>query len=157
MQDPDTTFDDLKALRLVCRSLDAICSRRVLTSIRLFGCDVEDVPGNFRHLNGVLSCNRLLPASTLVIPDWPWIYPQRWRFFRLGDTILPFTELRGTGGMIALILINTFLVPIYHSYRIIRSPKILPVGVFHWFIRLRAQSGFAFANKIALSNIRRVE
>ena|SRR6266478_235371 len=150
MQDPDTTFDQMKALRLVCRSLDAICFRRVLTSIRLFGRDVEDVPGNFHHLNGVLSCNRLLPASTLVIPDWHWIYPR-------GKYFLTFHELPGARGAMLVILLNTFLGPIYHFYRFVRSPKILPVGVFHFFIRLGAQFRFAFANDIEFSNVRRVE
>src|SRR6266403_676702 len=97
MQDPDTTFDQMKALRFVCRSLDAICFRRVLTSIRLFGRDVEDVPGNFHHLNGVLSCNRLLPASTLVIPDCQWISQD-------GRTFIPLYKLPGARGAMVIIL-----------------------------------------------------
>src|SRR6266478_546784 len=149
MQDPDTTFDQMKALRLVCRSLDAICFRRVLASIRLFGRDTEDVRGNFHHLNGVLSCNRLSSASTLVIPNWRWIYGE--------ESFISFRAWPGPGGATAIILFNTFVAPFAHLFRFIVSPKILPVGVFHSSIRLRAKFRLAFRNEIGFSNIRRVE
>jgi len=149
MQDPDTTFEQMKALWLVCRSLNVVCFRRVLTSIRLFGCDTEDVWGNFHHLNGVLSCNRLSSASTLVIPNWRWIHGD--------ENFLSFRVLPGPGGATIIILSNTFILPFIHLYQFIVSPKILPVGVFHSSIRLRAKFRLAFGNKIGFSNIRRVE
>ena len=72
MQDPDTTFDQIEALRLVCKSLDAVCLTKVLTCFFLFEPAQEDMLGSFRHFNGILSSN-LSYASTLVIPDWWWM------------------------------------------------------------------------------------
>ena len=149
MQDPDTTFDQLKALRLVCRSLDAICSRRVLTSIRLFGNGSRYVLENFHQFNGVMSCKRLSSATTLVIPNWRWIHGD--------ENFLSFRASPGPGGVTTVILLNTFVVPFIHLYRFILSPSILPVGVFHSAIRLGAKLRLAFRNEIGFSNIRRVE
>jgi hypothetical protein len=150
MQDPDITFDQTKALRLVCKSLDAVCSQRVLISIRLFGSDAKDVSGNFRHLKSVLSCNRLLSASTLVIPNWQWIH---------GDEIfMTFRDSPGPGGAATVILVNAFVMPFLAFLLCIVAPKTLPLGVFHSSIRLRAKTLLAFRNEeIGISNIRRVE
>jgi hypothetical protein len=140
----------MKTLRLVCRSLDAVCSRRALTSVRLFGYDGEDVLGNFRHFNGVLSCNHLLSTSTLVIPNWKWIHGDE-----LFISLRQFPDPRQA--MIA-ILVNSFVLPFLHFWDFIVSPKSLLVGVFHSSIRLRAKFLLAFGNEqIGVSNIRRVE
>ena len=150
MQDIRTRFDQMKTLRLVCRSLDAVCSRRALTSVRLFGSDAKDVLGNFRHFNGVLSCNHLLSASTLVIPNWKWIH---------GDELfISLREFPDPGEATIVILLNSFVIPFLYFFQFIVSPKILLVGVFHSSIRLRAKFLLAFRNKqIGISNIRRVE
>jgi hypothetical protein len=141
MQDPDTTFNHIKALRLVCKSLDVVCLPRVLKFLFLFGPDDEDVLGNFRHFNDVLSSN-LSYTRTLVIPNWMWIHGY--------ERFIAVRKLPGLGGAIGVILFNTLVASSMLFYRFVISPKILPVGIFHASIRSRAKFRLAFANEIGI-------
>src|ERR1700759_4999018 len=100
MRDLDTTFDQIKALRLVCKSLDAVCLPRVLGYFSLFGQVEEDVLENFRHFNDVLSSN-LSHTSELLIPNWEWIHND--------ENFLAFRDFPEPGGAMIVILVNTLV------------------------------------------------
>src|ERR1700760_2770336 len=116
MRDLDTTFDQIKALRLVCKSLDAVCLPRVLRYFRLFSRDEEDVLENFRHFNDVLSSN-LSHTSELLIPNWEWI--------RRDKNFIAFRDMPGPGGAMAVILLNTLVAPFVHLFNFVVPPHIL--------------------------------
>ena len=105
MQDLDTTFNDVRALRLVCKSLDVVCLRRSLTAVSLFRyCPAASFSSiirleELRHFNGVLSSD-LSSARTLTIPNWGLIY---------GKNFATFQDLSDTGA-VEVILINTLVI-----------------------------------------------
>ena len=54
MRDPDTTFDQLKSLRLACKSFDCAAAPRLLYCVRLFG--LSEIPmSNIRQLQTIVS------------------------------------------------------------------------------------------------------
>ena len=145
MRDPDTTFDQLKALRLICRSFDQLCSARVLACIRLFGYDDGAVLENSRHLESIISSKRYnLPTYTLVIPKWRWIYGEK--FYVPGTSIIP----RGT-------LSKIFLLSIFNLYRCFVQPSAVLIDISTVLARLEARRRLNHTEEIGFSSIRRVE
>jgi hypothetical protein len=152
MQDPDTTFDQLKALRLVCRSFDQLCSPRVLACIRLFGYDSNAVLANSRHLKSVTSSKQHnLPIYTLVIPNWRWIH------FHEGRLWVSFRRMREERMVLGGILWNTLFVPIFHLLRCLVEPTAVLADIFNVFVRLEVKLRLNYTKEIGFSSIRRVE
>ncbi|KAM6495310.1 hypothetical protein JOM56_009933 [Amanita muscaria] len=151
-RDPDTTFDQLKALRLVSRTFDVLCSRKCMSCIRLFRHGNSPL-NNLRQLQGLLpskhkSHHMDLP-TTLIIENWRWVYGNN--FF------LSFREMRDGKSWVPGIIFNSTFLPLVYLLRFLLAPQVLPVGVFNSIMRFRARRRLSHATTLDLPNIRRVE
>jgi hypothetical protein len=150
MMDPDTTFDQLKSLRLVCRSFNHAAAPRVLHCVRLFGlgecpmanmCQLQDIVSP--DLNG-----NLYVTKTLVISNWTWGY----------DTCrlcLLFREMRNWGKSVSGIILNFTVVPLACFLMIIFELHMVRLCIYDSVSRLRTRYHFSRALVLNMPNVRR--
>ncbi|KAF8343395.1 hypothetical protein F5887DRAFT_973734 [Amanita rubescens] len=119
-----TTFDEIKALRLVCRRFDAIVKPRVYSSrIKAFHPFDEDLLSNVHQLLTLLSSkpNEQLNVTTAL-------------FIRTCITI-PFREVP----LIGYILLNAASIVFFYFVTPIMHPRIVPTILFNAALRTFAK------------------
>ncbi|KAK2462661.1 hypothetical protein APHAL10511_005394 [Amanita phalloides] len=142
LKDPNTNFDELKVLRLVCRKFNAVVVPFVLSCICPFR-DETDLLGNLCQLGALLSPKprqHLYVTETLVLKEWIWIYGVN-RHFSYRD--LPIGSFVLLNSLLALLLL-------------VSLPYTLPLVTFKTGIRLNARFLLSGDSRINLPNIRRV-
>ena len=152
MRDRGTTFDQLKSLRLVCRSFNYAAAPRVLSCIRLVGLG-ERTMSNMRQLQAIVSPDpngHLYVTKTIVIGNWKW----RYGTFRLG---IPVREMDKSCERACGIILNSTVVPLACLLTIIFSPHLVPLCIYDSAIRLRTRYRLSRASALNMPNVRRVE
>jgi hypothetical protein len=149
MRDPDTTFDQLKSLRLVCRSFNYAAAPRVLHCVWLCGlgkCQVSN-----RHqlqaiqvspdLNG-----NLYMTKTLIMGNWKWAL----------KLFAPLRETRNSGVWVSAIIFNSTVIPLMCLLMIIFAPHLVHLYIYNSVIHLRTRHRFSRASVLNMPNVRRV-
>ena len=148
MRDPDTTFDQLKSLRLVCKSFDWATAPRVLYCVRLFG--LSEMPmSNIRQLQTIVSPDlesHLCMTKTLVIGNWNWSP----RLFE------PLRKTRNSGVRVPAIVFNSAVIPLLCLLTIIFAPHLVHFYICNSVVHLRTKCRFSRASVLNMPNVRRV-
>ena len=151
LRHPDTTFDQFKALRLVCKTFDEITTPRVLSCICLF-VHGDNVLANLRQLQSLVHPKpngRLHLTDGLVIKNWKWIYGE--------SHFMSFRDMRNTGLWVPGIILNSTVLPFIYFLGILFTPQFLPVGIFNTAVRLRARHRLSQTARLdMLPNVRSV-
>ncbi|KAM6495309.1 hypothetical protein JOM56_009932 [Amanita muscaria] len=151
-RDPDTTFDQLKDLRLVSQTFDVLCSRKCMSCIRLFRRG-DNLLANLRQLHGLLpskhKSHHIDYPKTLIIENWRWVYGNK--------HFLSFREMRNSGQWVPGIILNSTLFPFIYFLEFLFTPQVLPVRVFNSVVRFKARRRLSHTNTLDMPNIRRVE
>ncbi len=148
MRDPYTTFDQLKPLRLVCRSFNHVVARRVLSCVRLFGSRDNPV-SNIRQLHAILSSNlngHLHVANTLVL-GWKWRY-------KYLSVFKP--SMRISNQWVYGMIWNSTLAPLVYLLVVLFVPRFLPSSACDSVARLHARYRLLWASVLNMPNVRRV-
>jgi len=150
MRDPYTTFDQLKPLRLVCRSFNHVVARRVLSCVRLFGSRDNPV-SNIRQLHAILSSNlngHLHLANTLVL-GWKWRYEYL-------SVFKSFRTMRISNQWVCGMIWNSTLAPLVYLLVALFVPRFLPLSACDSVARLHARYRLLWASVLNMPNVRRV-
>ncbi|KAF8344983.1 hypothetical protein F5887DRAFT_1074901 [Amanita rubescens] len=116
-----TTFEEIKALRLVCRRFNAIVAPRVYSHIDAFKFNYDDVVANMRQLLTLLSSKpseQLHATTTLTISDLTWVDQT--------SPLIPFSELPFLN-----LLVNPVIAVNYYLIRPILFPQVVPTAILH--------------------------
>ncbi|KAK2464623.1 hypothetical protein APHAL10511_003316 [Amanita phalloides] len=143
MRDPDTTFKQLKTLRLVCKALDDITAPKVLANIRLFKNDLN-VPYNFSQLRTLLSTKKsrhLRTTKTLRIEQWAWLN---------GSYFTPYVKLPNVRQLVVQNILLALLYPVYG----LAHPHYLHQRVYNHCLRRRTKQLLTRTPRINLPNVR---
>jgi hypothetical protein len=139
IRDPDTTFNDLKPLRLVCKTFDIIWSPLVLSAISMFPRTVnnpDDILENLRHLHHLIySPYHAKQFNTLIIRNWDCLNSQLYVYFaiiRLARYICQVAELR-------TVLVFLLTQPVLCITRFLYKPKKMPRRIASTFNRILAK------------------
>ena len=151
MKNPNTTFDQLKALRLVCKVFNEIIAPRVLPSLVLFKYNHSRKYSSRRHIAGSLRQHLALSSSRqrsdlsatvrLTIQGWNWTYDH------------PFTSYKSVPNIGRLIATNLVLSGIYF-FKFLVGPHTLPISIFHGVLRLCGRVCLSQTPRLNLPNIR---
>ena len=152
MRDPNTTFDQLKSLRLVCKSFNYAAAPRVLHCVRLFGLgersDSESM-SSMRQLKAIVSPDlngHLHETKTLVMANWKWTC----RLF------LPLRETRYSGVRVSVFIFNSTVVPLMCLLTAIFAPHSVHSYIRDSVVHLRTRHRFLRASLLGMPNVRRV-
>ncbi|KAK2464942.1 hypothetical protein APHAL10511_003018, partial [Amanita phalloides] len=143
MRNPLTTFDQLKELRLVCKTFNAIIAPKVLLHIRPF--DGRHVWRNIRYLHTLLSIRRnsdLRVAEKLILRDWIWIYGPPY-----------FISYRRLSKFREFVSANSSSI-LYYLLRFLFRPQVLPNGIRDGTLRVYARLRLPITPRFNLPNIR---
>ena len=131
IRDPYTTFDQLKSLRLICRSFNHVASPRVLSCVSLLGRrgdTMDDILDNMRQLCAIISSDlhgHLHVTHTLVACGWHLTF----QALQVGDAMS------------------------IHLLAFLYLPKILPMYIY---CRLRTRYRLSGASAFNIPNVQRV-
>ena len=150
MRDHDTTFDQLKSLRLVCRSFNYATAPRVLHCIRLFGLG-ECPMSNMRQFQAIVSPDpngNLYVTKTLLMGNWKWEYDA----CRLFDSL---KEMRNDGMWVSEIILYYVLLCLL---MIIFEPHTVrfKLCIYDSVSSLCTRYHFSRASVLNMPNVRRV-
>ncbi|KAF8332888.1 hypothetical protein F5887DRAFT_39253 [Amanita rubescens] len=150
-RNPDTTFEHLKSLRLVCRSFDQAARRRVLSRVRLFG-NVDNPMSNMLQLHSILSSNsngHLDATTTLVMGDWKWRYSkQLFMSFK-------HMRIRGVSKVIGILWNSTFVL-LWYLFMILCAPHLVVLFIHDSVARLCTRYCLSHAPVLNMPCVRRV-
>jgi hypothetical protein len=154
MRDPDTTFDQLKSLRLVCRSFNYAAAPRVLHCVWLFGLR-ECSMFNTGQLQAIVPPDlngNLYVTKTLIMGNWRW--PCTRLFF-------PIREAHNSGVCVYAIIVNSTVVPLLCLLTIIFAPHLVRLYIYDCVAHLRTRHRFSRASvlknlQVNMPNVRRV-
>jgi hypothetical protein len=150
MKDPNTTFDQLKALRLVCKEFNEIIAPRVLPSLILFKYDFRRKYSCHRHIVDNLRQHLALSSRQrsdlratvrLTIRGWDWIYDH------------PFSSYKSVPHAGRLITSNLLLAG-YYFLKFLLGPQTLPIFIYHGVLRLCGRVCLSQTSRLNLPNIR---
>lgn len=151
MKDPNTNFDQLKSLRLVCKEFNEIIAPRVLPSLILFKYDYRRKYSRRRHIVDSLRQHLALSSSRqrgdlratvrLTIDGWNWIYDH------------PFSSYKSVPHTGRLIATNLLLACVYFL-RFLFGPQTLPISIYHGVLRLCGRVCLSQTSRFNLPNIR---
>lgn len=151
MKDPNTTFDQLKALRLVCKEFNEIIAPRVLPYLILFTYDYRRKYSYHRHMVDNLRQHLALSSSRqhsdlratvrLTIDGWDWIYDY------------PFSSYKSVPHTGRLIKTNLLLACAYFL-KFLLGPQILPIYMYHGVLRLCGRVCLSQISRLNLPSIR---
>ncbi|SRR6266550_3769485 len=102
IRDPYTTFDQLKCLRLVCRTFSDVAGSRVLSRVRLFRCP-EDRMDYLPPLSIISELNRDLYETSTLVADWRHINM---------SVFISFREMRRWNEWVLPIIFNFTFIPL---------------------------------------------
>ncbi|KAF8340234.1 hypothetical protein F5887DRAFT_1077028 [Amanita rubescens] len=150
-RDPDTSFSDLKSLRLVCKKFDKDVRHRVLRCVRLFG-NVDNPMSNMLQLKAIISSDlngRLDATTTLLVGGWKWRHAAgEWRL----PMLLYYICDIGIGGLIYL----AALLSLQSLYTMLFKPHSVVLGIHDIIARSRTKHRLSHASAHNLPNVRRV-
>ena len=149
MKDPCTTFDQLKSLRLVCRSFNHVIAPRVLSCVRLFG---NNPVSNIRRLHAMFSSNsnRHLHLTNTLVLSWKW----RYEHF---SVFVSFRTMRILNRWVYGMIWNSTIAPFVYLYVVLFLPRFLPLRACDLVARLHARYHLSQASvRNTMPNIRRV-
>ncbi len=132
MRDLGTTFNEIKALCLVCRRFDAIVKPRVSSYISAFQSfrNDPDLLSNVRQLLTLFSSiqnEQLNMTTTVCIRSWYWLNGAR--------VTIPFRDLP----IIQYIFLNARMLVVFSLILPIMHPRILPKRVLRFGLRTFAK------------------
>ncbi|KAF8346544.1 hypothetical protein F5887DRAFT_959632 [Amanita rubescens] len=145
IDDPSTTFDELKALRLVCKLFNQIIAPRVLFCLAMFNYryTILDNIRQFRALSSSRQRGDLHTARKLTIHGWEWNYRG------------PFVSYRSLPHIGLLIWAN-IMVSGYHCFNFLSKPKILPMSIYNGTLQIYGRFCLSRTPRLNLPNIRSV-
>ncbi|KAF8332889.1 hypothetical protein F5887DRAFT_39312 [Amanita rubescens] len=151
-RNPDTTFEQMKSLRLVCRSFDQAARRRVMSRVRLFG-NGDNPMSNMLQLHSILSSNlngHLDATTTLVMGDWKWRYGELQLF-------VSFREMRDFAyPKVPGILSNSTIVPLAYLFVMLCAPHLFVLGIHDLVALLCTRYRLSHPSVLNMPRVRRV-
>ena len=151
MRDPCTTFDQLKSLRLVCRSFNHVVARRVLSCIRLFG-SADNPVSNIHRLHAMFSSNQIghLHLTKTLVLSWKWRYEYL-------SVFKSFRTMRISNEWVCGMAWNSTLAPLVYLLVALFVPRFLPLSACDFVARLHARYRLSQASVLnTMPNVRRV-
>jgi len=145
MNDPRTIFDELKALRLVCKLFNEIIAPRVLLCLAMFKYPYT-ILGNIRQFRALSSPSQrsdLHTARKLTIHTWEWNYNG------------PFVSYRSQPHICRFIRAN-IMVSGYHCLNFLFKPKNLPMSIYDGTLQMYGRFCLSHTPRLNLPNIRSV-
>ena len=144
------TFDQLKSLRLVCKSFNDAASPRVMSCVRLFG-NGDNSMSNMRQLKAIVSSGRKGPlhdTETLIMGHW---------ISNHGCVLyVPVREMRNSGMWVCGIIANCTIVPLMWTGISLVEPSFVVLKMYDSVARLRTRICLSRASILNMPNVRRV-
>ncbi|KAF8637266.1 hypothetical protein AX17_002946 [Amanita inopinata Kibby_2008] len=150
LQDPETTFEDFRTLRLVCKAFDALYAPIVLSAIQLFK--------NATLSSGLMQIHDLMvgsdslehSAKTITIAGWRWIYGS--------PSFISVRQMRMPGWLLPGICLNVTVLPICYVLRCVFRADEIPRRFINMINRARARRCVSrLPDKVKFPNVRCVK